>query len=448
MSDKKITSSEIIQNILAGLTVSFVAISLGAAFGILSERGAFAGLISAGIISLITALWGGTRIQCSGPTAPMTTVTAYVVGYAHDQLLARFPEVNPDHFINMSIIVAGLMLVISGYLKLGRFISLVPQVVISGFMNGIAILIWWGQIQKTFGLSGVSAYTGGIGLNVAVALVTLSLLLVLPSVTKKIFGPKSHLIPVTLVTIVVMTAAVSLLQLDIQKVSLGATLKSFSDMTSLVASQLPVDLNMNIILPTLFFGGQLALLAYLDSLLTSRVMDKITGEPTHQSKELKAQGWANLLVGFVGGIPGAQATIRSVLIYKEHATLRLAGAMVGVFVLVEMLLFQDLISMIPQSVFAGLLIKVGIDVFDWPPVWIYLRELTAGRVRAVHQFLAGHFQMEMRISHQDMAFIAATTLGTALVNLNAAVITATIVYHLVRRRGMQTEEGVGQEAPA
>ncbi len=125
-SGQRLTASVLFHNVTAGLTVSFVAISLGAAFGILSERGAFAGIISAGIIALVTALFGGTRIQCSGPTAPMTAVTAVLIGFAHDEFVQRAPGVDPDQFVNMVLVLTGVLLIISGALRLGRFIRIVP----------------------------------------------------------------------------------------------------------------------------------------------------------------------------------------------------------------------------------------------------------------------------------------------------------------------------------
>ena len=108
------------------------------------------------------------------------------------------------------------------------------------------------------------------------------------------------------------------------------------------------------------FSLQLAMLCYLDTLLTSLVVDKLNGEQTAKNKELAAQGLANGAVTLFGGLPGAQATIRSVLILKEGATMRLAGISAGIFVIIEMLLLQKLVKLIPQAVFCGILFKVRI----------------------------------------------------------------------------------------
>ena len=426
------SGAEVFHNVVAGLTVSFVAISLGAAFGILSERGAFAGIISAGIIALVTATFGGTRVQCSGPTAPMTTLSAVVVAFAHDQLLLRIPDANPDHFINVVFILTGILLLLAALLRLGRFIRLVPKVVVSGFMDGIAILIWLDQLRKLFGFGGKVAFEGSLAANVILAVVTFALVMGLPTLLATSLRRIAHLLPATLLAIVAMTVIANAAQLDVEHIRLDTTLSSLSDVGALVASQMPSQWSMPIILLALPFALQLAMLGYLDTLLTSRVVDKLTRGHTKQDKELAAQGVANSLVAFVGGIPGAQATIRSVLIIKEKATLRLAGIMVGIFVIVEMLLFQDLISLIPQAVFSGLLFKVGYDVFDWTPARLYARG-QLGDASSLGTVLARPSDPSRRVSHAEALFILGTMLVTVLWNLNAAVIGFTVLFYVVRR---------------
>lgn len=186
VKDQKSAAFGIAKELLAGLTVSFVAISLGAAFGVMSERGALAGILSAGVIALVTAAFGGTRIQCSGPTAPMTAVTLVLIGAIHSGLLKGHPEVSHDHFINLVLVLTGLLLLAAGCFRLGRFISLVPNVVISGFMNGIALLIWVDEFKKLFGLGGKEILVGGMAVNLAIAGGTLACCFVLPWVIGKI----------------------------------------------------------------------------------------------------------------------------------------------------------------------------------------------------------------------------------------------------------------------
>ena len=195
----------IASNVIAGLTVSFVAISLGAAFGILSGRGAVAGIISAAIIASIAAMFGGTRIQCSGPTAPMTAVTASVVAFAYDVGADPSSLLTPDAFINLVLVGAGILVVLMGVLRLGRYIQLVPRSVVSGFMNGIAILIWVSQLRELFGM-GRPSLAGSLTTNVSLASICFLVVLVGPIVLRRLFPQRGSYVPVTLLTIVAVSA--------------------------------------------------------------------------------------------------------------------------------------------------------------------------------------------------------------------------------------------------
>jgi len=163
------------------------------------------------------------------------------------------------------------------------------------------------------------------------------------------------------------------------------------------------------------------------------IPDKMSKEKTKQSKELIAQGIGNGLVAFIGGIPGAQATIRSVLILKENATLRIAGVMVGIFVFLEIALFKDYINFIPQAVFAGVLFKVGYDVFDFIPFKLYAKELKKFKWHLFQDFFADHTQEKVFISNREMILIIGTVVVTLTVNLNAAVIAFTAIFYLANK---------------
>jgi SulP family sulfate permease len=427
---------EVLQNLIAALTVSFAAISLGAAFGLLSGRGAFAGIISAGVIALITSLFGGTRVQCSGPTAPMTAITVLVVAFAADQLLVEVPGANQVHFINIVFILSGAMLALSAVLRLGKFIEIIPNVVVSGFMNGIAILIWIDQIKKLVGLGGKEAYGGPLALNLGVAAVTCALIFIIPMVTRKV--PKGSLLSATLLSIIIMSAAVAVFQIPIETILLDTRIDSFASVKNIVAAQIPTSWSWELIVLALPFAAQLAALGYLDTLLTSLVVDKMVGEKTKRNKELAAQGLANATSAVLGGIPGAQATIRSVLIIKENATARYAGVMVGVFVLVEMVLFQDLLNYIPQAVFAGVLFKVGWDVLDKDSVVIYINQLRG--IETGQKFAISHVEM--------LFFIGGTTLVTVLKDLNIAVAVFTVLFFLYNKALFRKNPLQDMRAPA
>ena len=426
---------ELTKNLIAGFSVSFVAISLGAAFGILSTRGAFAGIISAGIIALITSVFGGTRIQTSGPTAPMTAVTLIVIAFANSTgeysgqgLVEALPGADSIRFINLVFVLTGILLVLAAVFRLGKFIQLVPKTVISGFMNGIAILIWVDQSKKLFGISGQTAIEGSLAVNTLVALAALAIAFLTPVVASRLFPRAKSFLPGTLMAVLVVTAVVQLAGLEIEMVTTAKIENTFSAWSQVVENNVPTNWTPKLIWLALPFALQLLMLCYLDTLLTSLVVDKKMTqefqreEQTKQNQELAAQGAANAAIALVGGIPGAQATIRSVLILNEGATWRLAGTMVGIFVLAEMLLFQDYISNIPVAVFAGILFKVGYDVFDWEPVVAYTKKMF-GRRGDVRTF---------EVRHIDMFFIVGTSAVTLIQDLNTAVVLFTVLFYLVR----------------
>lgn len=426
MAGKK---QELLKNILAALTVSFVALSLGAAFGLLSGRGAFAGMISAAIIATITSLFGGTRIQCSGPTGPMTAVTAVLVAVAHDTVGISFPEVPPDHFINITLLLTAGFLILFGIARLGKFISYIPNVVISGFMNGIAIIIWLDQAKRIFGFGGKEAFSGALSENLILVFLSAAIVFLFPYVTRRVMPRYASLLSATFISIIAVSAFAYFLHFNVERVQLLQAVGSFGDFAALVAAQIPTHWPIGVVVLAIPFALQLALLGYLDTLMTSLVIDKMTKEKTRQNKELVAQGIATGAVALVGGIPGAQATIRSVLLVNEKATLRLTGILVGVFALIEMFLFQDLINLIPQAVFAGVLLKVGYDVFDWQPMRIYFKEITREPLKLLHNFFSRHDDEPIFVTNREMIVIGGTTLITVLWNLNAAVAFFTAIFY-------------------
>ncbi len=420
----------LLQNIIAGLTVSFVALSLGAAFGLLSGRGAFSGMLSAGLIATVTAILGGTRVQCSGPTGPMTAVTAVIVAKAFDQFQTGMPGVSPEHAVNITIILMAAIVLLFALFRLGKFAAYVPNVVVSGFMNGIAIIIWLDQFQKLFGWGGKGQFAGAVEQNAGIFALSVVLVFSLPKLTKALMPRFASLLSATILTLIIATIASHMLGFDIERVQLTSSLKSASDVTDLVAAHWPSTWTWDVVNFALPWAFQLAFLAYLDTLLTSLVVDKMTGETTKPNKELAAQGVAGGLVALIGGIPGAQATIRSVLIVREKGTLRLAGILVGVFALLEMILFQDVINMIPQAVFAGILVKVGYDVFDWRPVRLYCGQIARSPSGALKKIFSRHDDEAIYVTHREMFLIAGTTTLTVIWDLNKSVAIFTALFYI------------------
>jgi len=402
-------------DLTAGLTVSFAAISLGAAFGAMSGRGAFAGMISAAVIPIITSLFGGTRVQASGPTAPMTAISALCVAFAYD----HFPDrALAEQFITLIFVLNAVFLVLAGLLSLGKLISLVPNVVILGFMNGIAVLIWKDQVAKVFAFSDRPLMLGGIGLNLMLVIVTFVLILAIVWSVRKFQFRQSFrsLISGVLWSIIIMTGISVFFGITVEKVQLGNSVSTVGEFTAMLINYFPTSeiLSQKYVLMALPFAMQLTLLAYLDSLMTALVVDKMTGEKSKLNKELVAQGLANGLAGMLQGIPGAQATIRSVLLIKEGAQTRLAGVLVGVFALLSILLFGAYLTLVPAAVFVGVLLKAGMDVCD-------------------KDFLRNYFQRRWHLSFQrntQLLFMLYTTAITITIDLNVAVVSGTILFYI------------------
>jgi SulP family sulfate permease len=262
---------------------------------------------------------------------------------------------------------------------------------------------------------------------------TTAICLGLPILLGKVGIPiLKKLLPSTLVAIVVMTA-VCLFFDDIKRVDVGEPISSFADVSSLFSRNFPSKWSASWLAKAIPFALNLTMLCYLDTLLTSLVMDQKVDEKyeeadrwakTNQNKELFAQGIANGFVALFGGLPGAQATIRSVLILNEGARTRVAGVCVGIFAIIEMVALQSLVGMIPAAVFSGVLLKVGHDVFDYEPIFNYIKCTV---LRKAHP--GGNSPV---VSHLDVLFILGTTVVTIVVNLNIAVASFTVAFYLAR----------------
>ena len=408
----------IITDLLAGLTVSFAALALGAAFGIMSGRGAFAGMIAAAVIPIITGLFGGTRLSVSGPTGPMTAVSSLVVAFAYESFQDK---ILAEQFITLVFIMLGVFLILASILRLGKYISYVPQVVILGFMSGIAMLIWIDQFKVVFGLGGKVAPDGEVITNIVIALSTVLLIFLIPVILKKLKLPNNIriFIPPTLSAIIIMTVITSVFNMNVGHIKLGSDGSSISDLATLAISYIPSMqiLKWEYIMMALPYALQLLLLGYLDSLLTALIMDNLTKEKSNYNKELFGQGLSNIASAIVMGIPGAQATIRSVLLFKEGAKTRLGAVSAGVIALLLFMVFKDYVTIVTSAVFIGVLLKAAWDVFEREFLTIYLkRKWYLNKSRNI-----------------QLVFILYTMFATALVDLNFAVFSGTVFFYLAKR---------------
>ena len=348
-----------------GVTAAVVALPLALAFGVASGAGPVAGIYGAIFVGLFAALFGGTPSQISGPTGPMTVVMAGVLThYAHEPALAF-----------TVVIMAGLFQIGFGVLKLGRYISLMPYPVISGFMSGIGCIIIILQFAPLLGYvnppGGPLAAIAGAGQALAnmqsdalmAGLASLAIVLFLPSRI-------GRLIPAPLIALAVGTLLVAWLFSSAPV--LGNIPQGFP------TPQLPT-LNLEALPGMIKSALALAVLGSIDSLLTSLIADNVTQTYHDSDRELIGQGIGNTVAGIMGAIPGAGATMRTVVNARAGGRTPLSGVIHALLLLGVMLGLGRFAAHIPHAVLAGILIKVGIDIIDWD----YLRRVRRAPIAGV-----------------------------------------------------------------
>lgn len=344
-------------DIMGGLTAAVVALPLALAFGVASGAGALAGLYGAVLVGFFASLFGGTPSQVSGPTGPITVVMAL--------LFIRFAD--QPGIIFTIVMLGGLFQILFGYFKLGSYINLMPYPVISGFMSGIGCIIIILQLAP---LVGTTAPEGGMLttlVNLPAILASPNLHALLPGLAALaivFFTPEKlrNLLPPPLLALVVGTA-VSMFWFPDTPV-IGTIPQGLPEiqMPALTLGDFPLIIRYALIL---------AFLGSIDSLLTSLVADSLTRTYHDSNRELIGQGIGNCIAGLFGALPGAGATMRTVINIRSGGRSGLSGATHAVVLLVIVLGFSDLVVHIPLSVLAGILIKVGIDIIDWR----YLRRI-------------------------------------------------------------------------
>jgi len=356
-------------DIYGGLTAAVVALPLALAMGVSSGAGPIAGIYGAIFVGFFAALFGGTPAQVSGPTGPMTVVMAII--FTH--YTGMFPE-DPAHGAALAftvVIMGGLFQIAFGFMKIGRFIELVPHPVVSGFMSGIGVIIILLQIGPLIGhdspskpleaAKAIPDFFQQIQLDAGL-LGLITLLIVygipkfLPKVNKLLPSPLIALISGTLIMIVFMPKSTAPILGDIPTGFPSPHMPTFA-----------LDLLPDMLKSAL----TLATLGTIDSLLTSLVADNITRTLHKPDRELIGQGIGNTVAGIFGGLPGAGATMRTVVNVKAGGKTPLSGALHAAILLLIILGAGPLASAIPKAVLAGILIKVGTDIIDWD----YLKRL-------------------------------------------------------------------------
>ena len=338
-------------DIFGGLTSAVVALPVALAFGIASGLGPAAGLYGVIAVGFFASVFGGTRSQISGPTAPMTVAMAVIVTTHASTLGEAFAIV----------VLAGLLQVALGLLRIGRFVVYTPHVVVSGFMSGIGVII---MLIQSLPFIGAAAPSGGARASIDALAVAINSVnyqaLAIAAVTLLIavLWPRrfSRYAPPALVALVTGTLMGVLWLTEVPVI--GEIPRGLPDMQVTLPS---VGFLLGAAQPALV----LALLGSVDSLLTSLVADSLTGQRHDPNRELVGQGIGNVVSGVFGGLPGAGATMGTVTNIRAGGTSRVSGVLRAVIVLGLLLGLGPYVEPIPHAVLAGILMKVGWDIIDW-----------------------------------------------------------------------------------
>jgi SulP family sulfate permease len=345
-------------DIFGGLTAGIVALPLALAFGVQSGLGASAGLYGAMILGLFAAIFGGTNTQISGPTGPMTVVSATVVSIA----VVRFGGIDGAlGVIILTFFLAGAFQVVFGLLRIGKYIKYIPYPVLSGFMTGIGIIIIVFQLFPVLGLASPGkvvevfkelpdAINHRNNMAILLAAGTVIIIYIFPRLTK--------IVPGTLVALVIVTLISYLFSFDTPLI--GEMPSGFPSLKISSLAHLSISDMSLVFLPAITLAG----LGSIDTLLTSVVADNITRTKHKSNKELIGQGIGNMASSLFGGIPGAGATMRTVVNVKSGGKTRLSGIIHAILLMLIVLGLGRYVAFIPLAALAGILITVGIGILD------------------------------------------------------------------------------------
>ena len=378
-------------DLFGGVTAAVIALPMALAFGVASGAGAPAGLWGAVLVGFFAALFGGTPTLISEPTGPMTVIMTAVI--------ANLTAADPDNGLAMAftvVMLAGLFQILFGALRLGKYVTMMPYTVISGFMSGIGVILailqlspFLGQASPPGGVLGTLQALPTLLTNIQPAETCLAAL----SIGIIWFYPSKYKrkVPPQLVALIVGTVVSLVLFPNLEIRRIGEIPMGFPDLQ----------------MPTFSFGTLrlmlvdavvLGMLGCIDALLTSVVADSLTRTEHNSNKELIGQGLGNIASGLFGGLAGAGATMGTVVNIQAGGRSALSGITRAVILLVVILGAANLTETIPLAVLAGIALKVGIDIIDW------------GFLKRAHQ-----------VSRKGAAIMYAVILLTVLVDLIAAV---------------------------
>ncbi len=351
---KNYNTTQFIQDLTAGTIVGIVAIPLAIAFAIASGVSPDKGLITAIIAGFLISALGGSRVQIGGPTGAFVVIVYGIIQqYGVDGLI-------------IATMMAGIILVIMGFAKLGSVIKFIPHPVIVGFTSGIALIIFSSQIKDFFGLqiqnvpaefiekwiiyfqnfSSINYYSFGVA--------GVSLLIMI------FWGKVSHKIPGSLVALILSTVAVQIFNLPVETIG-----SRFGEIPSTLPAPVFPAINLEIIRNLIAPATTIALLAAIESLLSAVVADGMIGGKHRSNMELIAQGVANIASPLFGGIPATGAIARTATNIKNGGRTPVAGIVHAIFLLLIMLFFGNYAKLIPMATLAAILIIVSYNMSEW-----------------------------------------------------------------------------------
>jgi len=382
------TPSRIKTEVLSGLTVALALVPEAVAFSFVAGVHPLVGLYAAFIVGLITAVIGGRRGMISGATGALAVVmVSLVASHGIEYLFA-------------TVVLMGVLQILAGVLHLGKFIRLVPHPVMLGFVNGLAIVIFLAQLTQfqVPGPDGIKVWMTGWPLATMLGLValTMAIIWVMPKITT--------VLPAPLAGIAFIAAIVIFFDIDVPRVGDLASIKG-----GLPLFHIPmVDLNLETLGIIFPYALILAAIGLIESLLTLNLVSEITGRRGGASQECIAQGLANTVTGFFGGMGGCAMIGQSMINVKSGGRTRLSAISAALFLLSFILVASDMIEQIPLAALVGVMFMVVIGTFAW-------RSLTIMR----------------RIPRADVLVMVLVTIVTVMTDLAIAVVVGVIVSALI-----------------
>ncbi len=378
-------------DVFGGVTTAIISLPLALAFGVASGAGAEAGLWGAILVGLFAALFGGSSTLISEPTGPMTVIMTAIL----TSMVSRYPETGLAVSFTV-VMMAGAFQIVLGTLKLGKYITLMPYSVISGFMSGIGVILIILQLSP---LLGQAAPAGGVmGTLTALpeiisqmkfselflGLLTLGILFFLPAQYRK-------QVPVQLIALVGVTL-ISVLLFDRDEIRRIGVIPA--GLPSFVIPTFNAEMFTTMVIDALVLGT----LGCIDTLLTAVIGDSLTRKEHDSDKELRGQGLANMIAGLLGALPGAGATMGTVTNIQVGARSPLSGVVRALILALVVLVAGGLTEPIPMAVLAGIAVYVGFNILDW-----------------------SFIQRAHKVSVQGMAIMYGVMLLTVFVDLIVAV---------------------------